>query len=514
MGPQVADLGGLGEAHGRGEVDGPLGRSGTVCAVEQADDPAAVGKLADPALGIPTGLVVVVGVGVRGEGLAHQPGAPHGEHLGVGVEVGVAPDGVVLVADGDRRTGHGEQVDGGPALCVGGEGAQQQRVAVEDELAVPGDVGEPGEAQERVVPLRPDGLPGLPAPAQVVPLAECGVVVDADQVAVESLGRRVVEEVRHHQAELHVGPRALTHPLQGPHVALPTVAGADGALVLVVADLVPPEEVDPQEDGPEVSEVLDVAPHVLLGPVPAGVDPLELAAAVEEVARVDDVSHGHVGPPDDLDRAVCHRRLRGPQRVVVDAELHAALVEVVGPPRPVVLPVVAQALDVAVGGDVLVAVDPAVRAHHLVAVGRQLLGDPVDVGLPHRLGDLGVLGVAVAVGAPVEGAGPALAPGRRRDLRRQLRGRPRPPGRPRAAGEGAGRRRHPCAAEPAGDECPSPFEHVATTGHERQGYKRGCPPSWRRAGGPGAAGPAGRCAGWPAGRSPRPVWPCPRWPRR
>ena len=56
------------------------------------------------------------------------------------------------------------------------------------------------------------------------------------------------------------------------------------------------------------------------------------------------------------------------------------------------------------GCDPLGVVDPAVGAHHRVAMVTEVLGHPVDVGLPHILGDDRVLEVLVAVGGPVEGA--------------------------------------------------------------------------------------------------------------
>ena len=46
-------------------------------------------------------------------------------------------------------------------LTVVAERADGHRVAVQDHLARSGDVRESGEAEERVVPLGPDGLPGL-----------------------------------------------------------------------------------------------------------------------------------------------------------------------------------------------------------------------------------------------------------------------------------------------------------------------------------------------------------------
>ena len=96
----------------------------------------------------------------------------------------LSADRVDMVGDGDRCSGHGEEIDRALALAVVGEGLHDQRVAVEDHLAPTGDVGETGEPQERVVPLGPFGLPGLAALTQVVPGAVADVVVDPDQVAV------------------------------------------------------------------------------------------------------------------------------------------------------------------------------------------------------------------------------------------------------------------------------------------------------------------------------------------
>ena len=180
---------------------------------------------------------------------------------------------------------------------------------------------------------------------------------------------------RIHQ-RLQIGVSAVGHPHR--------------ALALVEPDLVPGQEVDPEEHGTELAEVRDVALHVLLGPVAGGVHPLQEPAAVEVVARVDDVGHLDVGPADDGHRRVGDRRPGGPQGVVVDAELEALGLQVLGPPGPVVHPVVGLAHDVAVRRDPLGVVDPAVGAHHGVAVVTEGRRHPVDVGLPHVLGDEGV----------------------------------------------------------------------------------------------------------------------------
>ena len=177
------------------------------------------------------------------------------------------------------------------------------------------------------------------------------------------------------------------------------------ALALVEPHLVPGQKVDPEEHGTELAEVRDVALHVLLGPVAGGVHPLQEPASVEVVARVDDVGHLDVGPADDGHGRVRDRRPGGPQGVVVDAELEALGLQVVGPPGPVVHPVVGLAQDVAVRCDPLGVVDPTVGAHHRVAVVTEGRRHPVDVGLPDVLGYEGVLEEFVAVGAPVEGAG-------------------------------------------------------------------------------------------------------------
>ena len=218
--------------------------------------------------------------------------------------------------------------------------------------------------------------------------------------------RPVVEQVGQDEAELHV-PRRLADPLQRPQVGVAAVVDAHGAVVLVEAGLVVGEEVDAEEHRAQLAEVRHVALDVLLGSVAGGVHPLQLPAAVEVVVRVDDVGHLDVGPPDDGDGRIRDGRLRGPQRVVIDAELHPLGLQVVGPPGPVVLPVVRLADDVAVPRDLLCVVDPPVGAHHGVAVVTKGLRHPVDVGLPHRLGDDGVRDVLVVVGAPVERPRPA-----------------------------------------------------------------------------------------------------------
>ena len=180
---------------------------------------------------------------------------------------------------------------------------------------------------------------------------------------------------------------------------------AHRAVVLVEPGLVVRQKVDPQEHGTELAEVGDVALHVFLRPVAGGVHPLQQPAAVEVVVRVDDVGHLDFGPADDGDGWVRDRGQGGPQGVVVDAELHSLALEVVGPPGPVVLPVVRLAHDVAVRGDLLGVVDPPVGADHGVAVVAERLGHPVDVGLPDGLGDECVRHVLVVVGAPVQGPG-------------------------------------------------------------------------------------------------------------
>ena len=96
------------------------------------------------------------------------------------------------------------------------------------------------------------------------------------------------------------------------------------------------------------------------------------------------------------------RRPGGPQGVVVDAEPQALGLQVLGPPGPVVHPVVGLAHDVAVGGNPLGVVDPTVGADHGVPIVPEGRRHPVDVGLPHVLGYQGVVEELVAVGAPVE----------------------------------------------------------------------------------------------------------------
>ena len=200
-----------------------------------------------------------------------------------------------------------------------------------------------------------------------------------------------------------------------------------GPVVLVESRLVVRQEVDAQEDRPQLTKVGHVALHVLLGSLAGGVDPLQLPAAVEVVVRVDDVGHLDVGPPHDGDRRIGHSRLRDPQRVVVDAELHPLGLQVIGPPGPVVFPVVRLADDVAVARDLLGVVDPPVGTGHGVPVVAKRLRHPVDVGLPHRLGNDGVQHVLVVIGAPVERTRPAgPKPGRRRGrLFQSSQGRPR-----------------------------------------------------------------------------------------
>ena len=182
-----------------------------------------------------------------------------------------------------------------------------------------------------------------------------------------------------------------------------------GPVILVESRLVVRQEVDAQEHRPQLAKVGHVALHVLLGSVAGGVDPLQLPAAVEVVVGVDDVGHLDVGAAHDGDGRIGDSRLRHPQGVVVDAELHPLGLEVLGPPGPVVLPVVGLADDVAVARDLLGVVDPPVGTDHGVAVVAKRFRHPVNVGLPDRLGDDGVQHVLVVVGAPVEGPGP---PGR------------------------------------------------------------------------------------------------------
>ena len=66
------------------------------------------------------------------------------------------------------------------------------------------------------------------------------------------------------------------------------------------------------------------------------------------------------------------------------------------------LPVVRLADDVTVPRDLLRVVDPPVGADHRVAVVTESLRYPVDIGLPHSLGDDGVRDILVVVGTPVE----------------------------------------------------------------------------------------------------------------
>ena len=255
---------------------------------------------------------------------------------------------------------------------------------------------------------------------------------------------------RIHCERLQIGVSAVGHPHR--------------ALALVEPHLVPGQKVDPEEHGTELAEVLDVALHVLLGPVAGGVHPLQEPASVEVVAGVDDVGHLDVGPADDGHGRVRDRRPGGPQGVVVDAELEALGLQVVGPPGPVVHPVVGLAQDVAVRGDPLGVVDPTVGAHHRVAVVAEGRRHPVDVGLPHVLGYEGVREELVAVGAPVEGA-------------RSTGSEAGPVGEPALDAAARGIRRHRVSSPPAADGAdrrprqageygaPTALQHLASRRH-------------------------------------------------
>ena len=60
-------------------------------------------------------------------------------------------------------------------------------------------------------------------------------------------------------------------------IGVAAVVHADRAVVLVESRLVVGQEVDAEEHRAELAEVRDVALHVLLGPVPGGVHPLQAA---------------------------------------------------------------------------------------------------------------------------------------------------------------------------------------------------------------------------------------------
>ena len=187
------------------------------------------------------------------------------------------------------------------ALGVVGKRLHDQRIAVEDHLPATGDVGKAGETEERVVPLRPFGLPRLAVATEVVPRTEAGVVVDPDQIAVDALTRAVVEQVGHHETELHVAGR-VGHPFERLEIRVAAVRRAHRAFALVEPVLVPSQEIDTEKRRAQIAEVGDVTLDVFLGAVAGGIDPLQQPTAVEEVARVDNVAHLDVGPADDGDR--------------------------------------------------------------------------------------------------------------------------------------------------------------------------------------------------------------------
>ena len=101
-----------------------------------------------------------------------------------------------------------------------------------------------------------------------------GVVVDPDQVAVLTLPGAVVEQVGHHEAQLHVAGR-VRHPLERLEIGVPAVGHARRGAALVVSVLVPGEKVDPEKRRAELTEVGDVALDVFLGSVAGGVHPLQ-----------------------------------------------------------------------------------------------------------------------------------------------------------------------------------------------------------------------------------------------
>jgi hypothetical protein len=172
------------------------------------------------------------------------------EHFLVLVDPDIVADGVVAVGHRDRPAGDQVHRHDGAPLDVGRKGIQADEVAIEADSFAAGQIRPVGEAVEGGCPLRPvvESNPAILV-AEMPPLAEVDVVVDAEPVGVLALELGFVVQMRHREAELHtVLVGRFAHPAQRRGVVFPRSVGPDLAKIAVEAVLVPGKESRPAGD--------------------------------------------------------------------------------------------------------------------------------------------------------------------------------------------------------------------------------------------------------------------------